>query len=184
MIRQKGITTANGVGILCLILLGGAVGEIVFHLIGPDVFMTQVRFMSVLFGIFLAPVWALYSDLKKLKDHGEVNRRQAREIDYRVDKGLRRLTIMAVMFLVSAVLIVSAGLWPKDPAVVSWFAKLVGAVVFLSFGFVLNVLYNMRELSRFETKLARAKQDKDGADKLLERLRKSRSNDPANHNAT
>lgn len=114
----------------------------------------------------------LFQDLKKLKDHDGVTKRQAREIDHRVRKGLRLLARFFCFYVVGALLIASSGLWPSDPVIYQWFARIAGAVIVLSLGLVWNVLMLKKELQDFETRLARLKQDKEHQRQMLEDLRK------------
>lgn len=166
---------------LVIMSIGGMIGGAVCNLVGTDAFMSQMRFMAAVFGVFLAPLWGLYNDLKKLKDHSGVSPRQAREIDHRVAVGLNRLIVMFLVFVVSGLFFASAGLWPKGPDFSLWFARFAGAFMFLSVAFVFNIVINMRELSRFETKLERAKQDKERREKLLEGLRSASKGSSNNH---
>lgn len=170
---QKGFITASGIGLLLAVVSGGYIGGWSMELIGVDTFQSQSRLLGVAFAVFLTPLWALFSDLKKLKDHGDVTQRQAREIDFRVKRGINRIIGMGVFIMIGVVVVSTAGFWPKDPAVFVWFSRIAGAMLMVTLTFGVNVILNLKELHSFEEKLARLKQDKERRTKLLEQMKGS-----------
>lgn len=169
--RQFGFGTLGLLIATLVLLLGGYAGDTLFDLLGAQVLQEKIKFLPAIYALFLAPVWVLYADLKKLKDRENLNIREAREVSFIADKGVFKVLKIGVFYIFSAIFIMTFSLWPTDNTWFIWLPRVAGSVLFISMMLLIVTAKNMHELSQFESKLAARKRRNDNSKKLLEEFK-------------
>lgn len=174
--NEKGVGVISFLVIIAAAAIGYCMATFALRLVGAGEFQSSIRFSIALFALFLTPLWALYSELKRLKDRDELTKRELREVNHRVKLGEAKLLRIAVFLFFCAFYVACSGLWPAQSPKFTWFAGATGAFLAIAFVLVCSILLNFRELNAFEVRLAERKKRVTQSKQLLERLQ-AKNND-------
>lgn len=171
---QKGAVLPEYIFWAFLFALGCYSGALVCSYVDDYLLNTEpkkIAFAGV-FAILLAPCWALYSDLKKLKEKDCLSNREGRELNFLVLNAERRVIFIVLFFIFTVVYLLLMPVWVEFEEIVSYLYGFLFGLLFVSLGLLFSIFRYMREVSRFESKLSQRKREIENAKKQLEKIKK------------
>lgn len=168
--QSKGIAVVPVLVQILVFVAGALLCLALLDEIGSSDFRGPLRFTAAVFGFFLVPLWAHYKELKDTRNLAGLTVREQREVDHLAAIGERTLLLRASFMIFSGAFVLTSQFWPKEAICDQILASVSGGGFLLSCYFIVNLIGNMRELSRFEARISSRHKKESNAAALLAQM--------------
>lgn len=156
---------------LVLIAVGYFTAQFVLNTYTVCDLPTLARFLPIGGFAVCVPVWKFYDNLRKLREHSELNKKELREVNYKIMSNVRKtLFNMGYLMLGAAILTITL-LTLADPKYTPLAITVLSIYSFTAIGILANVLFNIKEIEQYESQLAMRKKARETAENLLKKMK-------------
>lgn len=149
-------------------VLGALGAHELLSYVGEEAFQAGARFSGIAFGLIVAAVWVLKTDLQTIDKLEGLTVREKRECDHISRRGLRIVLFRLVFLILSGVYVTSSSWWQTGSEIFYGLTLVAGALVGLSILFLLRTVFNFYETHGFIRRVERRKTE----DRQIENNRK------------
>lgn len=156
---------------LVLIAAGFFTAQLVLNTYTVSDLPTLAKFLPIGGAAVCVPVWKFYDNLRKLREHSELNKKDLREVNYKIISNVRKILFNMIYLMLGAFLLPIALLTSTDPKYIHLAITSLSIYSFTAIGILANVLYNIKEIEQYENHLAMRKKARETAENLLKKMR-------------
>lgn len=156
---------------IVLIIVGYFMANIVLDAYTIETLPSLVRLIAIAGIPVCAPIWKLFDNLRKLRDHDELNKQELREVAYRITNNVRLMFFNMIYLLVGSVVIFIVLYTLQDAKYLDWALRALFIYIFTALGILVNTIYNIKEIETFENMLAFRKNKVNNSKKLLKQMK-------------
>lgn len=132
---------------------------------------TLARFLPISGAAVCVPIWKFYDSIRKLREHSELNKRELREVAFKITSNIRKILFNMTYLMLGASLLTIALLTLTDPKYTPFAVTALSIYSFTAIGILINALYNIKEIEKYENKLAMRKKNRETAENLLKNMK-------------
>ena len=130
-----------------------------------------LRFVPLVGIPVCAPIWKLYDNLRKIREHDELSKKEFREVAFKVENNVRKMFFNMCYLLIGSPLLVLMLLTIDEPNHIVWLLKGLSVFILTSLGILANTIFNLKEIEAFETMLAKRKNNRTRSKELLKQMK-------------
>ncbi len=156
---------------LVLIAVGFFTAQLVLNTYTVSDLPTLARILPISGAAVCVPLWKFYDNLRKLREHSELNKKELREVNYKIMSNVRKTLFNMIYLMLGAAILTIALLTFADPKHTPLAITSLSIYSFTAIGILANVLHNIKEIELYENQLAMRKKKKETAENLLKKMK-------------